>query len=431
MVGGGVFTLSGRAINEAGPAAIVSYAIAGVVMFLSALCFVAVAGRARAGDSGYGPVGDLLGPIWRFLVMWGFYLNALTMTAFLLISFGAYLHEYFLAGVGVLAAALAGLGGLTALNLGPADLVGKTETYIVAVKIGILTLFAAWGLAEIAGPDFTPFSPGGGSSVLSVSAILFTAYTGFNVITNMASSIERPERNVPLAVMLSVGISALVYVGVVVAMLASGVGDFGEAGVGEAAEALMGSWGGYLVAFAACLSTLSGANADVLSGSEIMLRLVAQGDVPPAAGRTTRRGHPFMSVLFFGLVSVVLVAVADTGKIVVIANVTALVAMIVVNAAAFRLARQGWPGRGMRLPGGVAIPVIATLACLVQFPSLDLSRTAIGLALLAAGLLVYANRHRLRWGEGVVERAREAILALETPLARSLRALELRGRSLL
>ena len=138
-----------------------------------------------------------------------------------------------------------------------------------------------------------------------------------------------------------------------------------------------------------------------------------------------------MSVLFFGLVSVVLVAVADTGKIVVIANVTALVAMIVVNAAAFRLARQGWPGRGMRLPGGVAIPVIATLACLVQFPSLDLSRTAIGLALLAAGLLVYANRHRLRWGEGVVERAREAILALETPLARSLRALELRGRSLL
>src|SRR5204862_5465868 len=84
MVGGGVFTLSGTAINEAGPAALVSYLLAGVVMLLSALSFTAVAGRARKGDSGYGPVGDILGPGWRFLVMWGFYINGLTILTFLL-----------------------------------------------------------------------------------------------------------------------------------------------------------------------------------------------------------------------------------------------------------------------------------------------------------------------------------------------------------
>jgi basic amino acid/polyamine antiporter, APA family len=69
MVGGGVFALSGTAINEAGPAALLSYVLAGVVMFLSALCFVAVSGRARPGDSGYGQIGTILGPGWRFVVM--------------------------------------------------------------------------------------------------------------------------------------------------------------------------------------------------------------------------------------------------------------------------------------------------------------------------------------------------------------------------
>lgn len=50
----GVFTLSGEALNDAGPAAILSCVLAGLVMLLSALCFVAVSSRAAPGDSGYG-----------------------------------------------------------------------------------------------------------------------------------------------------------------------------------------------------------------------------------------------------------------------------------------------------------------------------------------------------------------------------------------
>jgi APA family basic amino acid/polyamine antiporter len=395
MVGGGVFTLSGTAINEAGPAALLSYLIAGVVMFLSALCFVAVSARARPGDSGYGPVGTILGPGWRFLVMWGFYLNALTITTFLLVSFGDYLHQYFVAGAGTILAALVAVIALTALNLGTADIVGRAETYVVAVKLAVLVFLAAWGLSALAGPALRPFAPTGAGSILGASALLFTAYTGFNVVTNMAGSIRSPRRNVPLAVMLAVLISGLVYLGVVVAMLASGVRHFGPAGVSDAATALIGAWGGYLVAFAACLSTLSGANANILSGSEITLKLVAQGDLPPAVDR-----------------------------IVVIANVTALVAMIVVNAAAFRLARRGWPGEGMRLPGGVLLPTVATLACLTQFASIEVTWTVIAIVLMLGGLILFFLRHEQRYGRGVAEGAAAAILALETPLARSLRRRE-------
>lgn len=413
MVGGGVFTLSGTAIDEAGPAALLSYALAGVVMFLSALSFVAIAARAKPGDSGYGPVGDILGPVWRFVVMWGFYLNGLTIITFLVVSFGQYLNGYFLPGLGPLAAALIVTTALVALNLGPADLVGKTEVYVVAAKIGILAFFAIWGLTRLGDADFTPFAPNGTGSVFRVSALLFTAYTGFNVVTNMAGSVKRPERTVPIAVMGSILISAAVYVGVILAMLASGVEHFGPTGVSQAAEALMGHWGALLIAFAACLSTLSGANANLLGASEIMLRLVVQQDVPPAAGRTTSHGHPYVSVGLIGAITLVLILVSDIDNIVVYANVGALVSMIVVNVAAFRLASQGWPGEGFRLPGGVAIPMVAIVSCLGQFPSLGWPEALIGLLLVAAGLPLFLARHRPEWGAEVVGTVLAAIHSVE------------------
>jgi amino acid transporter len=232
--------------------------------------------------------------------------------------------------------------------------------------------------------------------------------------------VSNPDRTVPLAVLGSIGISAVLYIGVIVAMLASGVDQFGAAGVGEAADALMGDWGGYLMAFAACLSTLSGANANVLATSELSLRLVSQGDVPPALGRTGPSGHPYVSLGFLGLITFLLVLFADQNNIVSLANVGALVAMLVVNAACISLARRSWQGRGMRLPGGTMIPVLGFAACLTQFPSLGWEMVLLGLALVGAGYLLFLQRHQRRHGEGVVERLRERIEAVETPLGQAI-----------
>lgn len=420
MIGGGVFTLSGVAVDEAGPAALLGYLFAGAVMLLSALSFVAVAARSKAGDSGYASIGDILGPQWRFLTMWAFYLNAVTCVAFVLVSFGSYLEQYFVSGISPTAAALLAVVGLAALNLGPADLVARTETFLVALKVAILLILVWYGLINIADAQFTPFAPEGPDSVLRVTALLFTAYTGFNVVTNMAGSVRRPERTVPLAIVLSILISAAIYMGVIVALLASGEQDFGDAGLGKAAEALMGHWGALLVAFAACVSTISGANANILGSSELMIRLSAQGDVAGVWGRLTRGGHPATSVFLGSTLAALLIALGDSDTVVSLSNVTAIAAMLIVNVAAFRLARERWPTPGIRLPGGVLIPIAGFAAAAIQLPSLGWGNVAIGLALVLGGLFVFALRHRpeLAADTGPVLRAIEA---LETPLARALR----------
>ncbi len=258
--------------------------------------------------------------------------------------------------------------------------------------------------------------------MLATTAILFTAYTGFNVVTNIAGSVRDPDRTVPRAIVISILISAAVYVGVIVAMLASGQSDFGDAGLGKAANALMGSWGGPLVAFAACVSTLSAANGDVLSCNELMIRLAHQGDVPAAAGRMSRRGHPVFSVLLATGIAAVLISLARGGDLIVaLSNVTAIYAMLVVNVAAFKVARRGWQGGGVKLPGGITIPALGFVAAAVQLPSLGLKAVLIGAAMTIAGYIMYALRHQT-WLAGEVSELGRRIRHLETPLGRALRS---------
>jgi hypothetical protein len=125
-------------------------------------------------------------------------------------------------------------------------------------------------------------------------------------------------------------------------------------------------------------------------------------------------------VIFLGAVTFVLVLVANVDDIVTLANVGALVAMLVVNGACLALVRGGWQGSGIKLPGGYLIPALGVLTCLSQFGSLDLEMVLLGVALVVAGLLLFASRQQIRLGEGLRERVREAIEALETPLAKAL-----------
>src|SRR5689334_681524 len=98
MVGAGVFVLSGLAVQRAGPAAMVSFVLAGILVLLSALSFAVVASLAPAGGSGYAYVGTALGHRLGFLTSWAFYLGAVIGVAFVLNAFGRYLHDFFWSG---------------------------------------------------------------------------------------------------------------------------------------------------------------------------------------------------------------------------------------------------------------------------------------------------------------------------------------------
>jgi amino acid transporter len=392
MVGAGVFVLSGLAVKQAGPAALASFVLAGVLVLLSALSFTVVASRAGQGESGYAYVGRALGGYWRFFALWAFYIGGIIGVAFVLGAFGSYVHDFFVGGVSALVWAVAAAVVLTLLNLGPADLIGRAETVLVAVKVGILVLLIVFACIHIGRASFSPFAPHGASSVVTTSGLLFVAYLGFNVVCSMAPEVRDARRTIPRAIVISMAIVVVVYLGVVIALLAGGISTYDEASVGQAAKNLIGAWGGVLIPIGALVSTLSAANANILGSSEIMVRLAARKDVPTVMGRMWH-GHPAVSVLGGAVLYVVLLLTGSTDAVVSLANVAAIAAMAVINIAAFVAMRHD-PTGGVHLPGGPVLPALGLVTALSQLLFISWVAVVIGVALLAAGSVLYLVRHR-------------------------------------
>lgn len=416
MIGAGVFVLSGLAVQKAGPAALVSFGLAGALVLLSALSFGVVASRARPGETGYAYVGRSLGQRWRFLASWAFYLGGLIGVAFVLHAFGTYVHDFFVGGISPVVWAVGAAVVLTVLNLGPADLIGRAEMGLVGLKVGILVLLIVFGLVHVHRAHFSPFVPHGAGSVVTTSGLLFVAYLGFNVVCSMAPEVRDASRTIPRAIVISMALVAAVYLGVVVALLAGGIHTYDEASVGRAAENLMGHWGGILIPIGALVSTLSAANANILGSSEIMVRLASMRDVPTMLGRMWR-GHPAVSVVGGAIVYVVLLLAGHGEAVVALANVAAIGAMAVINLGA--VAAQRDPGSpGMRLPLGPVLPVLGVLTALAQLAFIPVVETLVGIVMLALGLVVYSLRHRLHQPEHH-EQLREHAERGDTPVARA------------
>lgn len=418
MIGGGVFVLTGTALQQAGPAALLAFLLAGVTVLLSALSFAVIASEAPPKKSGYTYAGKMLGsPAWSFVISWCFYLSGIIAAAFVLNAFGIYVHSFITHHVLALAWGLIGAIALTLINLGPASEIGKIETFLVSGKLLILLLLIVFGIANLHASALHPFYPHGSSKVFTTSAFLFIAFLGFNVITNISGDIEQPRWTVPRAIMLSMLVVTLIYTGVVLALLAAHISTYSEASVGIAAQHLIGPIGGSLVVAGALVSTLSSANANILGSSEIIVRLAADRSVPTVLGRM-RHGHPYVSVLIGAVLYVVLILTGRTDIIVDLANVTAIVALVIVNIAAARAVTLR-SHHGIRLPFGWLLPILGALGALLQFAFMPVTSLLIGLGLSVSGVILYGLRQKYHLPQIHREIVR-VVEAVEGPLGRTL-----------
>jgi len=256
----------------------------------------------------------------------------------------------------------------------------------------ILVLLIVFGITHFTTTAFTPFAPHGWSPVFKQSGQLFVAFLGFSVVTSMAGDVKNASKTVPLAILLSMLIVALIYAGVVLALLMAKLPQYDESSVGKAAQVLIGSWGQTLVAIGALVSILSCANANILGSSEVMVRLAAKGEVPAIAGRMWN-GHPVVSVFFGGLAYIALMLTGKTDAIVSIANVTAIALMILVNIAAF-IALRKKEAYANWYPFGLLIPVLGLITALTQLAMIGWIELVVGTVLIFAGSILYGLRKR-------------------------------------
>ncbi|WP_067049170.1 APC family permease [Methanofollis ethanolicus] len=278
MVGAGVFVLSGLMIQTAGPSAILSY-LCGILVAFTGLSYAVLASICPGDGGGYLYAHRMLGPYPGFLAGWGMYISVTIASAFVLLGLGIYANRLLGTAFDPRTAALAGLALLTVLNLRSTAEAGRAEVALVAVKIAILTLVAAVGATYLTPADLTPFFPHGTGTMFDGVAMVFFAYLGFQVATMMGGEIRSSARVFPLATLASIGIVAVIYCGVEVALLAAHLPEYGDSSLFDAAVVFFGGWGETIIALGAIFSTLSAANANIIGGSRAILTMAAEKQI--------------------------------------------------------------------------------------------------------------------------------------------------------
>ena len=283
MIGAGIFVLPGVAAQEAGPIVVVSFVVGGVIAMVNALSISELGTAMPKAGGGYYYVNRALGPMFGSIAGLGDWMGLAFASAFYSIGFGQYLTTLVpIPGVPFftdiqIGALLAG-GIFVAVNYIGAKETGGIQTVIVFTLLSILGVFAVAGWFSfdyatlISERGLTPFGTG---AILPATALVFVSFLGYAKIATVAEEMKNPGRNLPIAIIGSVGIVTVIYAILVTIML--GVVPWPDlsldAPVANAARvAFPGGLAGIaatIMTLGALLATASSANASILSSARI------------------------------------------------------------------------------------------------------------------------------------------------------------------
>ncbi len=363
MIGGGIFAVLGLAIATAGHAVALTLAAGGVIALLTGLSYahLGLAFRDDGGSFTYiekAFAAPAIAGVAGWLLVAG-YVGTLALYATAFGAYGATLIEG--AGTSPWIAdglAMGVLSGFLAINLIGAKLSGSVELGVVGIKLAILTLFAVVGLIGIKASHFTPLFDQGYVTPLAAVALIFVAYEGFELIPNAVDEMDKPERNLKRALVLSILITAAIYV--VVAIAAQGnltpaqIQHDQEYVLAIAAKPMLGEAGFILIGIAALLSTASAINATLFGAARLAMVMANEHALPRIFSRQEKsRPIPYVALLVLSALSGGFALTAKLSVISLFASATFLLIFAGVNFAALRLSAKIGIRPAIPLAGGV------------------------------------------------------------------------------
>jgi APA family basic amino acid/polyamine antiporter len=386
IIGAGIFVVTGVAAGVAGPAFLLGLLLAGVAAACNALSSAQLAATYPQSGGTYEYGYRVLTPWAGFAAGWMFLASKLAAGGTVALGFASYL-ERLVPGLPLRPAAVAAVVALTIANLFGIKKAGRFNTSIVFVTVSALVYFVLAGLPHFRADNLQPFAPSGFGGILQAAALLFFAFTGYARIATLGEEVHNPKTTIPRAIIISLSVAALLYVGV--ALIA--VGTIGAPAMAASASPLIDAARTFsapaispILGVGAVTAMLGVLLSQIVGISRVMLAMARRGDFPPALGHVSEaHAVPDRGILLTGSIIALLAIFGTLQWVVATATFTILLYYGITNVAALRMAPED------RLFPRV-IPIIGLITCLLLAVSLPPRTIALGIALLAAGFA-------LRW----------------------------------
>ena len=410
----GAEALSTRGRPGAGPGISLSFLLTALACGFAALCYAELASMIPIAGSAYTYAYATLGEIFAWIIGWDLILEYAVSNMAVAVGFSAYFNDLLDSVFGVhLPAQLSNapiVGGeysgawfnvpalliillLTALLVRGVRETAGANTVMVGIKITAILIFCLGASRAVKTENWHPFLPNGFQGVLTGAAIVFFTYIGFDSVSTAAEECRRPQRDLPLAIILTLIICALLYMSV--ALVLTGIQPWrtlnNAAPVANALKELKMDGIRRWVGIGALVGMISSLMVFQYGQARVWFAMSRDWLLPRLFSRVHPRFQtPHVSTWIAGLLVGVPAGLFDIGTLADLSNIGTLFAFVVVSAGVLVLRRrQPARPRGFRVPWSPVTPVISIGACMVLMASLPLETWVRFVVWLRVGLLIY------------------------------------------
>ncbi|MBH8601085.1 amino acid permease [Thermoactinomyces sp. CICC 23799] len=419
VIGTGIFVLTGAGALKAGPALAVSFVIAAIACAFSALAYAEFASMAPVSGSAYTYSYATLGEIIAWIIGWDLVLEYLFAVSSVSVGWSGYFQSL-LGGFGIhfpdaLTAAPGAVEGVTTYFNLPAFLIvmiitfllsrGITESkrannIMVIIKVAVVLLFIIVGAFYVKPSNWEPFAPFGFDGIFSAAALVFFAFIGFDAVAAAAEETRNPKRDLPIGLLTSLGICALLYV--IVTLVMTGIVPYQEFAkdlshpISLALQKAEQDWFAGVIDLGAIMGMTTVILVMLYGQTRIFFSMSRDGLLPKAFSWVhPKYKTPYTSTWIIGTIAAFVGALLPLDKLAELVNIGTLFAFTVVSLGVIilRYTQPDLP-RPFRCPGVPVIPAIAIFACLFLISNLAVFTWIAFAVWFVIGLIIYFTYSR-------------------------------------
>ncbi|MDK2890083.1 MAG: basic amino acid/polyamine antiporter, family [Methanoculleus sp.] len=388
ILGAGIYALLGEAAGMAGNAVWLTFAIAATIAAFSALAYAELSSMYPRASAEFEYVSNAFGRKLAFVVGWLIIFSGILGAATVSLGFAGYFSD--LVGFPVIPSAILIILFLAGILFAGIKETARVAIVLTLIEVGGIVMVILIGLPHLGRVDYLEM-PLGIPGLLQASALVFFAYMGFEEMVKLSEETRNPERTIPIALIIALAISVLLYILVSLAAV-SVVGSeqlaASRAPFADVASVALGPAAFTLISVIALFATANTALLMMMASSRIIYGMASSFSLPAFLARVHPRTRtPWTAIVAVALASTVFLFAGEIDFVANVTNFTLFVTFVVINASVVLLRyRAPDVARPFRIPGSIGsmpvIPVVGIISSLFLLVQLD------PLVLLVGGLLV-------------------------------------------
>ncbi len=408
MISSGLFILPGLAYFKSGPAVILAYLLAGILVLPSMFSKAELATAMPKSGGTYFFINRSMGGGFGTIAGISAWFSIAFKSAFALVGIGAFASIIYpaISIFQIKLIAVVFCVFFTIINLRSTKHAGHLQVYMVLSLLAFLTYYVIKGIPHIDNRHFDVFMKSDLKTLFMTSGLIFVSYGGLTKIASVSEEVKNPSKNIPLGMILAFIVVTIAYV-VVVFVTVGTLGDklllpaprfYSLTPISDGAAIFAGKPGVYLLSLAALLAFFSTANAGIMAASRNPMAMSQDNLLPSFFGKVNKKHQTPINAILFTSGFMVFVIFLPLETLVKTASTMMLLLFIFVNISVIIMRESGIQNyrpkfKSPLYPWLQITAILAYTFLIIEMGSMPLILTSV---LIVAGLSMYWFYGRIR-----------------------------------